>query len=116
MRVLGRSRGWEQGSDSWYEITYWYPGFKPRIFRDTHRGRIEYYYTMDSDNYFHRDNGPAIIYPGRAGRQGEFWYLYGKELKPEDFDSLAMVRRMKAWTFLTPVQLAALKEKQRKKS
>lgn len=102
---------WRQGNDQWYEINCWYVGFKPRVIKTVKLGRTEYHYTLDGENILHRDNGPAITYSNGF----EQWFLYGVQLTPDDFDSIEMVKRMKAWAFLTPVQIAALCEKEKDK-
>lgn len=113
-KTLGISSSWDSGQERWYEITYWYVGFKPKTYRESNRyGGYNHYYMMDGEERLHRENGPAIT--SKSGKADE-WYIYGIRLEAEDFTSIEMVKKMKAWSRLTPVQLAALKNKTSEKS
>jgi hypothetical protein len=57
------------------------------------------------DGEFHREDGPAIVY----FNGNKDWFLYGRSLDKDDFDSIEMVRSMQAYELFTIQELAKLK-------
>ena len=59
---------------------------------------------------FHREDGPAYI----KFKDGEItrkqWFANGKRLRKEDFTSIEMIDRMKAYSLFTPIEIAKMKK------
>lgn len=64
------------------------------------------------DDEHHREDGPAQIRE-HCPFGNKVWNLNGKEIEKEDFTSLDMIVKMQALELFTPVEIAAMKMKEK---
>ena len=62
------------------------------------------------DDKLHRDDGPAYIEYRNGVKKFEWWFINGKPLTKEDFTSIEMIDRMKAYSFFSPVEIAKMRK------
>ena len=62
------------------------------------------------NNNYHRCDGPAVIVYRDGEIVNEEWWLNGKCLIKEDFTSIEMITRLKAYSLFSPIEIAKLKK------
>ena len=58
----------------------------------------------------HREDGPALVKYEDGKVVHEEWWVNGKELLKENFKSLELVKKLKAYRLFNPIEIARLKK------
>lgn len=99
----------EDGDKYWYyDGDYHRIDGPSEIERDEVSGGRDEYWSIRGK--WHREDGPAIIEYDKDGNViDEEWYLQDRELSKENFTSVSMINKMKAWSLFTPTELVRMR-------
>jgi antitoxin component YwqK of YwqJK toxin-antitoxin module len=97
------------------EFQEWYLNGKihneegPAYIRYHENGKVEYQEWWVNGK-LHNEEGPAYIEYYEDGKVSyQSWYINDKLLSKEDFTSLDMIKRMDAFEFFSPLEIARMK-------
>jgi antitoxin component YwqK of YwqJK toxin-antitoxin module len=93
----------------WYLDGKWHNEEGPARVSYYENGKVAYQEWCFKGDY-HNEEGPARIWYDEDGNvEYQAWYLNDKELSKQDFTSLDMIKRMDAFEFFSPLEIARMK-------